>query len=113
MNTPRKVRMPDGKGGWKETETTMEPVTVKTDAKKTQGKLQSAQEEDFFARVGACTAALNRFLEIYRNDHELSDPEIVAAVYLENINNRTYFPEGVKQYDKICSDVWDWFQAHR
>jgi len=113
MNTPRKVKLPDGKGGWKETETTADTVTVKTDTKKSQDKLQAAQEKDFFARVGACTAALNRFLEIYRNDHELNDAEAVAAVYLENINNRTFFPAGTAQYDKICKDVWDWFQVNK
>ena len=106
----RKIRVPDGKGGW----TYVDPGTkAKIDQDKQQQAMQQRQEEDFFKRVGACTEALNQYLRMYAKDHALSPEETIAAVYLENCNNRQFFPEelgGQDQFDKICADVWNWFK---
>ena len=113
MNEKRKIRVPDGKGGWKLEDAVGETTKVKLSDEKAQDRLQHAQEEDFFARVGACTEALNTFLKIYTNDHNLSHEEVMAAIYLENLNNREYYPEGAEKYDNICKDVHAWFQSNK
>jgi hypothetical protein len=113
MNEKRKVRIPDGKGGWTYAETTEEAKKVEYPKEKAQENLQKEQEKDFFSRVGACTDALNNFLKFYVNDNGLSAEEIMAAIYLENLNNREFYPGGTEKYDNVCKDVYNWFQANK
>jgi hypothetical protein len=103
------IRVPDGKGGWTEVP---EGSKANIDPEKSQEALQAAQEEDFFNRVATCAEALNKFLRVYAKDVGLSPLEVSAAVYLENCNNRHFFPEdagGVETFDNMCTDVWAWF----
>ena len=113
MNEKRKVRIPDGNGGLIYKETTEEPKTMTLPENKAQNNLQKEQEKDFFARVGACTDYINSSLKFYVDDHALSTEEVIAAVYLENLNHREYYPDGTEKYDKICKDVYNWFQANK
>lgn len=113
MNAPRQKRIPDGEGGWKLVEAVGDDVKVDISQEKVQDRLQKAQEGDFFLRVGECTQSLNKFLEIYANDHDLSPEEVMAAVYLENLNNREFYPGGTEKYDTICKDIWAWFQENK
>jgi hypothetical protein len=103
------VKVPDGKGGW----VAVEPGTkANLDADKTNTAIEKASRDDFFQRVGTCTEALNKYVKIYANDHGLKPIEIAAAVYLENCNNRYFFPKevgGQEAFDHMTSEIWDWF----
>jgi hypothetical protein len=109
---PKKlIDVPDGKGGWKKIEAEEVPGS-KQDSEKAAHAMAKAQEEDFFKRVGTCTQAVNDFIKLYANDHGLTQEEVIAAIYLENCNNRHFFPDGAAKFDKICQDVWAWFQEN-
>jgi len=105
------IDVPDGKGGWTKVEADEVPGS-KQDPEKAARAMAKAQEEDFFKRVGACTQSINEFVRLYAQDHGLTSEEIAAAVYLENCNNRHFFPDGLAKFDKICQDVWAWFQEN-
>jgi hypothetical protein len=109
--TTKMIKVPDGKGGWKEVEAEEVPGS-KQNPEKAAHAMAKAQEEDFFKRVGACTQSINEFVRLYAQDHGLTPEEIAASVYLENCNNRHFFPEGFAKFDKICQDVWVWFQEN-
>jgi len=103
------VKVPDGKGGW----VPVEPGTkANLDAKKTAEAAELATRNDFFKRVGAATEALNKFMAVYVKDYGLKPLEAAAAIYLENCNNRYYFPQdlgGQETFDAMTSEIWDWF----
>ena len=103
------VKVPDGKGGWVK----VEPGTkANLDNTKTMTSIEKAAKEEFFQRVGTCTEALNKFLRIYAADYGLKPLEIAAAVYLENCNNRHFYPKdvgGSESFDLMTGEIWDWF----
>lgn len=103
------VKVPDGKGNWVE----VAPGTkAALDSKKTEVIIAKAAKDDFYQRVGKCTESLNTYLKLYANDHGLKPLEIAAAVYLENCNNRHFFPTdlgGQETFDIMTSETWDWF----
>jgi hypothetical protein len=105
------IDVPDGNGGWKKVEAEKFPGS-KQNPEKAAHAMAKAQESDFFKRVGACTEALNSFIKLYGRDHGMTHEELAAAVYLENCNNRHFFPDGIAKFDKICQDVWTWFQEN-
>jgi hypothetical protein len=110
---PEYTEVPNGKGGWEKVALRGAKTKVKADDASVQKRMQEAQEKDFFDRVGACTESLNRFLEIYMRDHELSVEEVLAAVYLECLNNWEFYPGGKEQVAKIHKDVHDYFEANK
>jgi len=107
-----KTQMPDGKGGWVEVDA-LKFEGQKQDPEKAQQAMADAQKKDFFIRVGRCTEALNKYLKMYARDHGLEIEEVIAAVYLENCNNRYYFPEdkgGKEGFDAVTQEVWNYFK---
>ena len=110
----KKIKVPAGDGSWKEVEAQTHPGQSQ-DSDKAAAAMQKAQEKDFFKRVGQCTEELNKFLRVMARDKGLEPEEVIAAVYLENCNNRFYYPEekgGKKRFDQITSEVWDWFKEN-
>jgi len=107
----RTINIPDGKGGWTQVEAEETPGS-KQNVNKAAHAMAKAQEEDRFKRVGACTQAINNFIRLYAQDHGLTVEEIASAVYLENCNNRHFYPEGSMKFDTVCKDVWAWFQEN-
>lgn len=103
------VKVPDGLGNWVK----VEPGTkAPLDPKKTELVIAKAAKDDFYLRVGKCAESLNTFLKLYANDHGLKPLEVAAAVYLENCNNRYFFPKeigGQEAFDLMTSETWDWF----
>ena len=91
------------------------PIGKSADVKKQEEILVKAQSsrEDFYSRVGSCTQSLNQFLRAYARDYSLSQEEVIAAVYLENLNNRTFYEKGAVPFDEICKDVFDWFEENK
>ncbi|RLI88006.1 MAG: hypothetical protein DRP01_00200 [Archaeoglobales archaeon] len=108
------IDLPDGEGGWVKTEAVKHEGS-KQDPEKVDAAMEKARRTDFFKSVGRCTEALNTYLKIYSRDHGLSPEEVIAAVYLENCNNRHFFPEeqgGKKAFDQITAEVWDHFKKN-
>jgi len=111
---PKVVKVPTPGGGWTEVESTPQEVKAQNPDKAAEA-MAVAQEKDFFKRVGACTESLNKFLKVYAADHGLEPEEVVAAVYLENCNNRFFYPEdkgGKTRFDAVTSGVWAWFKEN-
>jgi hypothetical protein len=110
----RTITIPDGNGNMVEVKSTK--VERKNFEAAEEG-LNKEREGDFFMRVGHCTEELHKFLKAYIIDYGLTQEEAIAAVYLMNINNREFAPEGAENwkeyYDDICKHVWDWFKKHK
>ena len=109
-----KIKVPTKGGGWTEVDATKHEGQTQ-DPEKASRAMAEAQEKDFFKRVGQCTEAMNKFLKVYANDYGLDPEEIIAAVYLENCNNRFFYPEdkgGKERFDKITGEVWAWFKEN-
>lgn len=109
-----KVRIPTRGGGWVEADAIEHPGQTQ-DPDKVEEAMAKARERDFFKRVGAFTEAINKYVQMYAADHGLSLEEAVAAVYLENCNNRFYYPEdqgGKERFDQVTKEVWEWFKKN-
>jgi hypothetical protein len=121
QNEPRKppakktkVKVPTKGGGWTEVDATEHPGQTQ-DPDKVAAAMAAAQEKDRFERVGKCTEALNQFLKLYARDHGMEPEDIISAVYLENCNNRFFYPKekgGKEMFDKITAEVWEWFKEN-
>lgn len=112
--TPTTIDLPDGEGGWVKTEA-VKYEGSKQNPKKADEAMEKARRSDFYKRVGHCTEALNKYLNMYSKDHGLGPEETVAAVYLENCNNRHFFPEeqgGKDAFDKITKEIWEYFKEN-
>ncbi len=102
---------PDESGKWKVDP--KEKTEVGANAGVRTKQFEEAQAKGFFERVGEGADYLNKLLGAYAKERGLAPDEIVAMVYLENINNREYYPDGTKAFDQICKGMWDWFQANK
>lgn len=110
----RTILLPDADGNMVAIEGTR---VEHTKTEKAQHNLEDVRRDDFFIRVGHCTESLHKFLKAYSVDYGLEMEEALAAVYLMNINNREFAPEGVtnwtEYYDALCVDVWNWFKKNK
>lgn len=104
MSPPDPRNMPDGRGGTR-------AIASKKDDPQTR-----VTETSFWQRVGAAAEAYNKFHRIYATDHQLTSEEEAAAVYLEVLNIRTFYPKeigGPERYDALCKMVWEWFEKNK
>jgi len=111
-----KVSMPtgDGKG-------TMQDVTPTAvhQGKTFEGqeeRLMEHSEEAAWMRIGKAAHAFNNFHKAYATDHGLTQDELIAAAYLENLNLREWYPPelgGAQHYDEQCKKVWEWFEENK
>jgi hypothetical protein len=72
--------------------------------------------EDRAQRIGEAAQKFNEYHTAYGIDHRLETEEIAAAVYLELLNIREYYPErlgGTAAFDKICADTVAWFNTNK
>jgi hypothetical protein len=110
----RMMAIPDGDGNMVEVGAT---AVKRQNPQAAEEGLEHARENDFYMRIGHCTEALHKFLKAYIIDYGLTQEEAIAAVYLMNINNREFPPEGAENwseyYDDVCKRVWDWFVEHK
>lgn len=75
-----------------------------------------AQETAWWERVGKAAESFNAMHQAYALDYHLTPEEIAAAVYLENLNMREFYPAdlgGLKGYDELCKAVWAWFEKQK
>jgi len=106
------IRIPDGKGGWTTTKAKRIPGSSRN-ADKADKAMTEAQEKDFFVRVGTFTEHLNKVVQRYGRDYNLTAAELAAGVFLENCNIRNTFPDGPPEHDKICEAVAFWFEENK
>jgi hypothetical protein len=78
--------------------------------------LAEAAERTSWERIGKATEAFNAMHQAYATDFGLTAEELSAAVYLENLNMREFFPAelgGLKGYDELCKATWAWFEEQK
>lgn len=78
--------------------------------------LAEAKEKAAWERIGKAAESFNAMHQAYATDYGLTEEELSAAVYLENVNMREFYPErlgGPKGYDDLCKATWDWFQKQK
>jgi hypothetical protein len=86
------------------------------DLAKSKKIFTETQETSWWERVGKTAEAFNRMHLAYANDYQLDPEEIAAAVYLENLNMREFYPTnlgGLKSYDELCVATWKWFEEQK
>lgn len=78
--------------------------------------LAEAREKNSWDRIGKAAEAFNKMHQAYATDFGLTEEELSAAVYLENLNMRDFFPPnlgGPEAYDKLCKATWEWFEEQK
>lgn len=86
------------------------------DMDKSKKVFQEAQENAWWERVGKATEAFNAMHLSYAKDFHITPEEVAAAVYLENLNMREFYPAemgGKEGYDELCKAVWSWFEQQK
>jgi len=112
MPETRMVKVPNGDGGFDEV-----PATVHEGKSfgNPSEKIQEEAEKAAWERIGSAAENFNKYVKAYATDHALETEELVAAMYLEILNWRKFYPEdlgGVERFDTICKQVNDWFEAN-
>ena len=108
--TPEMITVPDGKGGWMKVPA---GTQVKQDAAKQARIKAEAAEKDFYEAAGKLSQYINKLVRIYAKENGLTHQEAAAGVYLENCNNRFFFPAesgGVEEFDRVTALMWEWFK---
>ena len=112
MTETDKVKIPDGKGGWREVDAVKYPGS-KQDLGKAEKALAERKAKDYFERIGHMSEALNRFINNWGRESGYEPEEIAGAVFLESCNIRTHYPDGGPDaYDDICRVVAEWYKQH-
>ena len=86
------------------------------DIERSKKVLAEAQEKASWDRIAHAAEAFNAMHKAYATDYGLTEEELSAAVYLENLNMRTFFPDnlgGPESYDKLCEATWAWFEHNK
>lgn len=113
---PKTLQVPDGRGGMRDVTIEKEWRSKGADKERADKARKEAEEKAFWQSVGRAAEAYNKFHKIYATDHNLTPEEEAAAVYLELLNIREFFPQelgGSKRYDEICKGVWEWFEKNK
>ena len=67
-------------------------------------------------RILAAAEYFNKMHKVYARDYMLSEDEVVAAMFLENLNCREFYPEelgGTEEYDRVTSEMFAWFEENK
>jgi len=115
MTTKRTIDFPDGKGGYKPVEAEEVPGQQQ-DEDKASRAFDRAVKDSTWIRVSRAAEAFNKMHRAYQAEEQLTVEEFTAAVYLEILNMRTFFPEnlgGSAYHDKICKLTWEYFERKR
>ena len=86
------------------------------DKEKQQKILAEASAKAKTERIGKAAEYFNAMHKAYARDYALSEDEVVAAMFLENLNCREYYPEehgGTEEFDRITTDVLAWFDENK
>lgn len=86
------------------------------DKDRQEKEFKTKQAEARTERIGHAAEIFNKYHVAYASEHNLEPDELVAAVFLENLNCREFYPSrlgGPAGYDQICQQVSDWFQKNK
>ena len=109
-----RIEVPDGEGSMKEVEA--DSVHEGKTFEGQEERLMEHSEEAAWTRIGKAAHAFNEFHKAYATDHGLTHEELVAAIYLENLNMKFFYPEeqgGPERYDEQCKKVYVWFMDNK
>lgn len=107
------IEIPSGAGK------TIKVEATRHEGKKFEGtaaKVKEESEKAYWERIGKAAEAFNSYHKAYGTDFSLEPEEIVAAMYLEILNWKEFYPKelgGPKHFDEICKEVWQWFEDHK
>ena len=110
------IEMPDGQGGMIKTEAERFSDGAKADIERQQKTLNEESVKAKMERVADCAEALNSYLKAYATDHTLDLDEMAAAMHLDQLNWREYWPEdhgGPEAFDLICDETYRWFEENK
>lgn len=108
--TNEKIRVYDGKGGFKEVPA---GTKVELDKKKLAESQADAAKRDYFTRIDALAKFLNTAAKTFGKENGMTPEEIAGGFYLESCNIRHFFPAangGTAEYDAVTKNVWEWFK---
>lgn len=101
MTTTRTVKIPDGKGGWKEIEGELLPG-----ARADVEKQEKARQQQFIAEAAGLTERLLKFDRMYVAEQGLTKEHRAFAAALYCINLRETYPDAAgKKPDPEAFDV--------
>lgn len=106
------VQMPDGNGGYVEVKAERLDGS-KADESKQQAAFNKENLKAHEERIGNAAESFNSFHKAYATDHNLTEEELVKAVYLELLNLKEFYPEelgGETRFDELCTQSHRWFQ---
>lgn len=109
------VDIPDGKGGWKQTQATEFTAASKPNVKTQTNILTEQATKDRMDRITKATDACFNILSAYGTEQDLSIDELGAAMYLVVLNYRHFYPGdkgGIEAFDSICADIATYFKAN-
>jgi len=115
MATKELIDFPDGKGGYKKVEAERVPGQTQNEEKAARA-FDKAVKESTWIRVSRAAEAFNKMHRAYQAEEQLTIEEFTAAVYLEILNMRAFFPErygGADHHDMICKKTWEYFEKKR
>jgi hypothetical protein len=105
------VRMPNG-----ETVAAQRVAGSSADVEKQQQILAEEAAKGKEERIAKAAEYFNAMHKAYARDHMLSEDEVVAAMFLENLNCREFYPEelgGTEEYDRVTGEILAWFEANK
>lgn len=115
MQQKETVSVPDGKGGFKQVEADRFDGQTADTSKQSEALQQEASQASE-ERVGAAAEAFNAMHKAYATDFNLTEEEVVKAMYLELLNWKEYYPPklgGSQRFDELCKESWEWFEANK
>jgi hypothetical protein len=110
------IEIPDGQGGMIETEAEKFSSGSKADTTRQQKTLEEEARKAREHRIGTAAEAHNNYVKAYATDHNMELEEIVAAMHLDMLNWREFYPKeegGTKRYDEICDNTYLWFEENK
>lgn len=110
------VKIPDGKGGFKEVEGTEFKPTTTPDKKKQSAMIQNGAIKDREERIANAAEACINIMTAYGSENDLAFDELGAALYLAVLNYRGFYPVemgGVAAFDSMCLETAQYFDQNR
>lgn len=108
MAETRKVRVPDGKGGWVEME-----GEIHKGGKLDQEKQAAALQQQFYNESGGLTERLHKFAQLHCSENGLEKEHMVFAAALFTINLRQQYPGGPEAFDKVAEAAWEYYEKNK
>ena len=110
------IQVPDGKGGYKTISANKFSDGAVADVSRQQKALDKEKKEAHEHRIGSAAEAFNKYHQAYATDYNLSEEELVKALYLEALNVKEFYPVelgGKERVDELCQEAFDWFEENK